>query len=556
MFSKDRFFSLFASSLVLLVLFFAACAKVVSPTGGARDITPPKLIKTIPPNQSTNFNSKTIRITFDEYVVLNNPIENITFSPPVDKQPEYTTSGKSVIIKLTDTLLANTTYNIVFAEAIKDFNEGNLLSLYQYAFSTGDSIDSYFIEGEVINSETLEPEKGCFVFLYSEDIDSLPLTTKPTYLTKSQSNGHFLFTNIKEGDYKIFALKDINANLIFDLPNESIAFLDYTIPSYPQPDTASVTQDSTVIQDTFPKIQLRMFMEEDTVQQVNVSSSQKGIYNICYKRPFSEHISTQIEDFPTSRWLESINPTKDTVTVYILDEFTESLMLIIEIDARIDTLYLSPPQVTRGRGRTQEKEKLRITASNSGEIYQPLTLNFSYPVVPVDSFEVVLITKAKNENDTTTLFYSITDSMATSVTLPLKYEEKKSYSILIKDSVFYGYNDITNDTLLINFTTKTEKDYGDLIMDYRIADPTCDYVIYLLSGKNIIQKNTILSSEKIKYSHLKPGDYTIKVLFDSNRNGKWDTGDYRLNRQPETILFFGKTINIRGYWEVEEQFDL
>ena len=93
-------------------------------------------------------------------------------------------------------------------------------------------------------------------------------------------------------------------------------------------------------------------------------------------------------------------------------------------------------------------------------------------------------------------------------------------------------------------------------MDYRIANPSGDYIIYLLNNNNVIQQHTITSSRKIEYLHLKPGDYKIKVLIDVNHNGKWDPGDYKLKKQPETILFFEKTITVRGYWEVEEMFNI
>ena len=65
--------------IVLLMLSFLLlrCANVVSPTGGPKDDTPPVVLSTSPNNNSVNFTDKTIHITFDEYVTLDNPTKNV-----------------------------------------------------------------------------------------------------------------------------------------------------------------------------------------------------------------------------------------------------------------------------------------------------------------------------------------------------------------------------------------------------------------------------------------------------------------------------------------------
>ena len=81
------------------MLSFTRCANVVSPSGGDKDIVPPIVLQSSPANQSTDFSGKEIHITFDEYVTLNNPNNNILISPPLEKTPDYKLSGKSLIIK-------------------------------------------------------------------------------------------------------------------------------------------------------------------------------------------------------------------------------------------------------------------------------------------------------------------------------------------------------------------------------------------------------------------------------------------------------------------------
>ena len=171
--------------MIILATFFAGCAKISSPTGGPRDSTPPKVVKMTPENQSVRFHDKQIRIFFDEYVTLNNPTTNVLISPPMSESPQYTLKGKSLVIKFKDTLRANTTYNMVFSDCIRDYHENTPLSYFHYSFSTGDSLDDYTIRGNILDAKSLAPSKDFYVLLYKNTADSMPLTTKPDFVTKT-----------------------------------------------------------------------------------------------------------------------------------------------------------------------------------------------------------------------------------------------------------------------------------------------------------------------------------------------------------------------------------
>lgn len=214
--------SIYIAALLLLI----GCAKVSTPVGGPRDTTPPQVLKQVPEDQSTNFSERTIKITFDEFFTLNNPTENVLISPPMQQQPEFEIKNKTLVVKLKDTLRANTTYNLLFTDCILDYNESNKLGLLQYSFSTGNAIDSCTISGSISDAKNLNPAEGFFIFLYDKDIDSLPKSAMPTYITKANKDGRFSFRNIAAGSYKVFALKDGNGNYRYDLPTEEIAFLD------------------------------------------------------------------------------------------------------------------------------------------------------------------------------------------------------------------------------------------------------------------------------------------------------------------------------------------
>lgn len=558
--------------LILLVLLMTACAKIVTPVGGPKDVTPPKVVKEQPANRSLHFHDKAIKITFNEFVVLNNPSKTVVVSPPLGTNPELELVGKTVVIKLQDSLRQNTTYSIVLAETIKDYTEGNTIPIYEYTFSTGALIDSFMLEGKIIDAKTLKPVKDVLVFLYDKDVDSLPKTTRPTYLTKTQSNGVFTFSNIKKDNYKIFALDDINSNLIYDLPNEKIAFADETCSSWPMPlpkDT-TVKADSVVVEEPVvgdslesetqhPEIILSLFEEKDTnLVMMKYVNSKENIYQFPYKTDFKSFSSRHLSGQELS-YFQVVAPTRDTVAWYLKEaiEDTSSYEFTVN-ETHVDTVQIKPfKKLGKTNNRKQEIPKLAVKLLNQGDIFKPVCLSFSYPVKPTGDFEVMLVKLLKSGHDTIYQRYAIPDTLLFSLPIDYQFEQKIPYQLFIRDSVFFGYDGTANDTVNVRFTTKSEKDYGNLQMNYLVKDQSCQYVVFLLNSKeSIIQQNVITKDCRIDYQHLEPGNYSIKVIKDVNGNGVWDTGNYDLKIQPEPLFFYDKPINIRGYWDLEEDFDL
>ena len=57
---------------LIIALLIYGCAQVVPLTGGDKDETPPKELKSTPENKSINFAAKTITIEFNEFIRLQN----------------------------------------------------------------------------------------------------------------------------------------------------------------------------------------------------------------------------------------------------------------------------------------------------------------------------------------------------------------------------------------------------------------------------------------------------------------------------------------------------
>ncbi|MEO1012987.1 MAG: Ig-like domain-containing protein, partial [Bacteroidota bacterium] len=215
---------------------FLQCARRGNPTGGPKDVEPPVLLRADPENMSINFDAKTIKLYFDEYVKLKDIQEQLIVSPPLKYPPEISPQSgadKVVEISIKDTLKENTTYTLNFGQGITDNNEGNPSSFLTYVFSTGDYIDSLTVSGVVKDAYNKEPDEFISVMLYKLDTaytDSTIYQKPPNYITNTlDSTIIFTLKNLKEGKYALFGIKDEAKNNIFDQNSDKIAFIRDTV---------------------------------------------------------------------------------------------------------------------------------------------------------------------------------------------------------------------------------------------------------------------------------------------------------------------------------------
>ena len=213
------------------VLLLVGCANRGNPSGGEKDMEPPKILKVVPENFSTNFKGDEIKIYFDEFVKIKDVRKQLIISPPMDTDPSIIPmvgASKYISIKIKDTLKDNTTYAFNFGQSIVDNNEENPYPYYRYVFSTGITIDSLSIKGFIVDALLEEPETFVSVMLYDVDstyTDSIVYKEKPRYITNTlDSVTTFSIDNIKAGQYKLIALKDKNSNYLFNQKSDKIGF--------------------------------------------------------------------------------------------------------------------------------------------------------------------------------------------------------------------------------------------------------------------------------------------------------------------------------------------
>ncbi len=252
--------------IIAFIFTCAGCASIQAPTGGKKDVTPPKLLSVSPADSLLNTKVSRIQLRFDEYVTINDVGKEVQISPILAVPPTVTGVNKRVNVKIVDSLLEdNTTYRISFGRAIKDLHEGNVFANYNYTFSTGGYFDSLQLSGNVIIAATGMPDTGdVYVMLYyASRSDSAVVREKPKYVAKTDRNGNFSLKGLPSRKFRMYALKDANSNMIYDGPPELIGFYDgiirpgdtvlqpFTLKVFKEIDTARSTNDTLDLKKSF-----------------------------------------------------------------------------------------------------------------------------------------------------------------------------------------------------------------------------------------------------------------------------------------------------------------
>ena len=521
----------------LLLLSFTQCAKRGRPTGGKRDTIPPKVVKSTPENFTTQFKKNEIRIYFNEYIKLKNINKELIVSPPLTYAPIIypLSTAKYIKIKILDTLKENTTYSFNFGKSIVDNNEENEYPYFKYIFSTGSYIDSLTLSGKVKDALLPNPEKNVVVMLYEKNQtynDSLVFSKKPTYITvANDSTGSFTFENLKEGNYKLVALKEKTNDYIFQPKTDKIGFVATTI-TVPSDSSYTLTlfKETPDFKFTTPKHNTKnhiLFGYEGIPQDLNLSLLSKVADTFSSK---------QYYDFK-----------KDTLHYWFKPSVAvDTLVFLGKSKNNIDTLFV--------RIKDLYKDSLQVKTINTGtqKFNDSLHLQLNTPIETITNQKIVVTDK-----DTLSVPFSVSVTSRYNIAhLFFPKTENQKYKITLLPGAVTDFYGNTNDTLTYRINTKSESDYGSIALTLKNAS-VFPLLVELVNTKfKVVDKIVLEDNKPVLFSLITPGNYYVRIVFDTNKNGKWDTGNFLKNQQPERILYYPSQLEVRPNWSLQETFIL
>lgn len=593
----NKIFSLFSFLFLLLMagVLLYSCANIASPTGGAYDVEPPVVRRATPDFDALNSFPKKIEIEFDENIKIKTPNEKVIITPPQQNMPVIRSIGKKAVVELNDELLPNTTYTIDFTDAIVDNNEENPLENLVFSFSTGDQLDTLSISGKVLSASDLEPVTGIYVGIHS-NMDDTVFTRLPfERISRTDSRGQFTVRGMAPGQYKLFALQDLNRDYKYDNPQEAVAFLDSVIipSSVPAVRQDTIFRDSLTI-DTIKTVHYTRFLPDDLLLRSFLSDFQRK-YLQQHARPEQHRLQLQFAapaPIPSFTLLRPVQPEKewyimernagnDTLQLWITDSMVyRQDTIVMKVDylrtdslnldyMETDTLSFTMRGASRQR-RTEQKEKeaeedeekpirfleMKVNVQSTFELFHPVRIEFGEPVTAFDSTFVQLLRQEDS------IFHPVPFRFGHDSLNPRKFTLRPSwipggkYKLLVDSAAIHGYYGLWNNGYDQSFSVKDLDQYGNLEMLISGLPPGKAAFVELLDKSDKPFRKSSVKGNNARFQDLLPGEFYARLVVDEDEDGYWTTGNYETKRQPEEVFYYPGKLLIRAYSDHLEEWDL
>lgn len=585
---------------LVLAGVLASCASIGNPSGGPRDEDPPRFVRANPAPGSLNVNRQKIEIEFDELVNVKDAFSKVVVSPISKSTPRVSSLGRKITVQFNDTLIPNTTYTIDFADAIEDNNESNKLQGFTYSFSTGNVLDTLQISGMVLSADALEPQQGMLVGVYSNLADSALSTLPLERVAKTDDRGRFSIQGLAPGEYRLFAVADVDNDYKRANPEEAMAFYDFTLT----PTAERVNAIDTVFDlltgdvDTVLNRERTRFLPNDILLR-SFESDYKSQFLQKYERVDSTRLrfifNAPSETFPEISpvnvegykdwWTLERSAKNDTLTYWLNPATlvaTDSLQIAAtyfrtdsaqNLTLATDTLkfFTQRPKVTKKKEKKKKDEKadtvpvkipalgFKMISQSTQEVNLPLIMEFDTPLNRFDTtafhLEMMVDTvwapvpKAWKPEHVDSL-----NPRTFKIEYPWEYATE--YRLSVDTLAATGIYGLMTDPLEHKFKTKAEEDYCALTLNISNFTDTIPAFVELVNNSDAPVRREKVVNNSVTFKYLAPGKYYVRIFEDHNGNGIYDTGDFNLHRQPDMAYYYPKIINLKKNWEKSESWNV
>ena len=566
----------------LVVMFILSCAKINSPSGGPKDLDAPVILKSQPENSTVMFSGKSFVITFDEFVVLDKITDKFMVSPPLKTKPEIRLKGKNLVVSWEDTLADSTTYTFYFQDAIRDNNESNAIPNFQYVFSTGPVLDSLSLSGNVFGAFDLEVVPDVLVMMYSNLSDTAPRTLLPAYISRPDASGGFMINNIKPGRFRLYALKDINGNKMYDLEDEAFAFCDSIIDITPEayyniiPDTikykpASAPEKTKDDIFTFGVHRLYAFTREAKKQYLRYTERKSsGSIGFGLAIPSDTgQVSIELTDIAPDTWYMENNARRDSFMLWITSPevsdrevinalltypFTDTTGTLIQKTDSVIFRFRKPEVPRAGVRKTPA---LSLATNISGKLKPGAIPAFTGPA-PLKEPDTSKITLVQIVDTIKTELQAVlvkdsTNSRRILMKTPLK--AGGSYTLECKAGAFTDIFGNATDSIVYKIAVGVVEDYGTV--KAKLTGYEGDVIIQLLGDQEkVLQEKNLKSPGEVKFELIDKGRYRMRAIYDIDSSRTWTTGDFAFMRNPEPVAYYPGELDVKINWDLEQDWDL
>ena len=605
--------AIFVFAMMFGAMLLTKCASTMTPTGGPKDTIPPVIVFMDPDNFTTNVDTlhpPKIYVEFDEYVQIKDQQKELFTSPAMKKKPSVVRRGRGIVVTIKDTLRPNTTYAINFGSSIQDNNESNPLHAMRYVFSTGPEIDSMYMSGYTADAMKADSVSKSFIYFFIADSverpnewDSTMFKYKPDVIARAEKNGIFIAQNLKPVNYRIYAYEDTNNNMEYEPSVDRIGILDSVYNPMNMPGFCIWYDSLRHYPSAEPQLYFRMFMDRRFTRQVLSNQERLNRHKamLYFGSEYPEVTKLEFDSIPSDKVIyDPQNITRDTVALWFdipaeeLPDTIKGRITYFKHDS-INNLVESEDKLrltwvyTESKEERQEREKLekeRERAAKNGETWEepekenPFKVNipstsevnkdkhvsfeFDYPLTKFDTAAIVFtMTTDEISEPKAAKFEIVPDSInRRKFLLRADWQPKAKYELVMPAGMFENVARETNDTIKCNYTSSDPEKYALVNVKVSGTHPTARYILQITNAQGKVQKELKdVTPGSYVFEYVTAGDIMLRVVEDMKGNGKWDSGDMVLMRQPERTEIYKneegtETITTKANWEFDIEVDM
>jgi len=223
--------------------------------------------------------------------------------------------------------------------------------------------------------------------------------------------------------------------------------------------------------------------------------------------------------------------------------------VIITDTTQAVTMYAYAAEKDKPRVSTATERTLKYTSSagiSKQDILTDIKLQFNRPLRNIDKNKLILTDTLNNVIANVSITTDTTNKIV-SVKAPWKLATDYQL-IILKDFATdtTGLQLTKSDTLRLK--TKGETDYGIIRMKFVNFDKSKNPVLQFVQNNEVISSHP-LTSETWNAPLFNPGEYEMRILFDDNRNGIWDPGNFTIKKQPEKVYNISQRLTVQQNFE-------
>ena len=199
-----------------------------------------------------------------------------------------------------------------------------------------------------------------------------------------------------------------------------------------------------------------------------------------------------------------------------------------------------------------EKDSLILSPSSNSvlELNDSFKIYSNIPISEIDEDKIQIL----NKDSVSVPFTVQINKNKFDVDFYFEVLPNDNYNLDLFPNAIKDFFDSTNDSINYSFKTKSRADYGILKLGIQNVKEF-PIIVHLINNKEEIIREINLNSydDSSVFENLKPGNYYVRIIFDENENGKWDTGNFLKKIQPEKTFHYEEEIIIRANWVLEEK---